>query len=158
MILAAGGCSTKVSGAQAFQPPPWPTTTGHIGVAPIPTFPATLPHWAKHAAWSDLPRAFESQWTNVAGPHQERFPATMNGCDDQRFLLRWRTINQAVTVDAQPVGANGAQSGTQVTGAAGWMDFDGCQTPQFRFHGTPPTGATNLTDVTVSVEQWLPAP
>ena len=82
----------------------------------------------------------------------------MNGCDDQRFLLRWRAINQAVTVDARPVGVTGEQSGAQVTGTAGWIDLDGCQTPQFRFHGTPPTGSANLTDVTVRVEQWLPTP
>ncbi len=134
----------------------WPTTTGHVGVAPSPAFPTALPGWQLHNTWTVMPRAFTGQQTLGSGPNYSSFPSTMNGCDSQRFLVRWRAINNTAQVDASVVDA--ANSVVQkVTANAGWMDFDGCRTPSFSLPRNATDGST-LTDVTVTVEQLYPGP
>ena len=73
----------------------------------------------------------------------------MNGCDEQRFLVRWRSIGTAPTIDAGLADA-GDGVGTTVTDTAGWMAFDGCEHPIVRFHGS----TSELGDVAVSVQQY----
>ena len=76
----------------------------------------------------------------------------MNGCDDQRFLVRWRAIGVDAQIDAGL--ADAADNTTDVTtDTSGWMAFDGCEHPQVRFHGN----TSELTDVAVSVQRYQPA-
>jgi hypothetical protein len=148
----------------------WPSTipprqAGVIGVAPSPPFPTTLVEWRRQAAWNTMPRAFSGTgWTALSGPSWSRFPSTMNGCDDQRFLVRWRAVSHNAQVAARWVNSGEAlptpdvtgTAGKQVIANAGWMDVDGCQTPQVRL--VRDSSGSTLTDVTVDVQQLVPAP
>lgn len=127
----------------------------HQGEAPSPVFPSTLKGWRRVDTWSQMPRAFTGSWTDVAGPDYGTFPATMNGCDDQLFLVRWRSIAEGAPVQAS--WTHGPLRGDELTTDAGWMSVDGCQTPQFRVAHSF-SGGSNLTDVTVDVQAWTPAP
>lgn len=104
----------------------WPGTNS-IGLAPSPEFPQSLPQWISKNYWSLTARAFPSDWSPAPGPAQSKFPSTMNGCNNQRFLVRWRTLNPNATVIATDMDAAG-RPGKQVSGSSGWMDLDGCRT------------------------------
>ncbi|MCK0517646.1 hypothetical protein [Williamsia sp. DF01-3] len=120
-----------------------------------PEFPTRLEQWALQQTWDATPRAFKGQETAVPGPGFTKFPATMNGCDNQRFLVRWRVLNPDATVVASLADVNGTVV-NNATGSAGRMDLDGCLTPQFEFAESG--DASNLTDITVAVQQWSPSP
>jgi len=143
----------------------WPlkgVANGYLGVAPSPDFPTALPQWQLHNSWSDNPRVFAGQGTAVSGPGHGTFPSTMNGCDAQRFLLRWRALEASARVDAYLYDA-GKNVRKQTTANAGWMDFDGCLTPAFLLSGHTTAPGTEgegmaLTDVAVTVQQYFPAP
>ncbi len=154
---ATPSTTTARAAAPATAANSWPLTTGRIGVAPSPAFPTALPGWQLHNTWAVMPRAFTGgQQTRGSGPNYIPFPSTMNGCDNQRFLVRWRAVNPTAQVEASKVDA--VDSVVQkVTANAGWMDFDGCRTPAFRLPRNAADGST-LTDVAVSVEQLYPAP
>jgi hypothetical protein len=160
---------TVTATTQATASADWPTIplgqAGVIGVAPSPPFPTALAEWRRQAAWNTLPRAFTGNaWTTVSGPSWSRFPSTMNGCDDQRFLVRWRAVSHNAQVAARWVNSGEAlptpdvtgTAGKQVIANAGWMDVDGCQTPQVRL--VRDSSGSTLTDVTVDVQQLVPAP
>ena len=147
----------------------WPTIplgqAGVIGVAPSPPFPPTLVGWRLQATWNDMPRAFSGTgWTTVSGPDNADFPSTMNGCDDRRFLLRWRGVSRTAQIAARWVNSAEAVPTPDVTGTAGrvvianagWIEVDGCQAPQFRL--VSDANGSTLTDVTVEVQQLAPAP
>jgi hypothetical protein len=186
MVIAIGllaGCTTStasppvavVSTAAATATPTvtvaatsaWPPTiplgqAGVIGVAPSPPFPTALAEWRRQAAWNTMPRAFTGNgWTTVSGPSWSRFPSTMNGCDDQRFLVRWRAVSHTAQVAARWVNSGEAlptpdvtgTAGKQVIANAGWMQIDGCQTSQFRL--VRDSSGSTLTDVTVDVQQLV---
>ena len=126
------------------------------GAAPSPEFPATLPMWEMDSNWADTPRAFTgTAWTAVSGPNGEAFPSTMNGCDNQRFLVRWRAVNSTAQVAAR-WGQSGVNFGQPILANAGWLDLDGCARPEFQLQADP--GGSTLTDVTVRVQRWTPAP
>ena len=128
-----------------------------LGVASeAPDFPLELDHWTLQSEWSTLPRAFTDQWSLAAGPSYDEFPATMNGCNDQRFLVRWRVVDEGVDVRAAMVDTVGGVW-KQTSGHAGWMDLDGCYTPGFQLVGPTDAGST-LVDVAVEVQQYWPAP
>ncbi|MFF2026884.1 protein kinase domain-containing protein [Rhodococcus koreensis] len=132
----------------------WPGPQ-HAGLAPSPEFPQSLPQWTLKTSWTLTTRAFQDSWSKAPGPGQSRFPATMNGCANQRFLVRWRAVNPNATVVATHL--NAADKPTdQVTGNAGWMDLSGCYTPAFQFSAS--ADRSTLTDVTIAVQQWVPAP
>lgn len=143
---------------------PWPVALYAIGIAPSPQFPATLDGWRMSNKWSDRPRAFggpgaggdPSAGTRLAGPGNKKFPATMNGCNNQRFLVRWRAVNDGALIDAYWLDAVGRPRQI-VTATAGWMAVGGCETPTFHYSDQN-TGPGNLSDVAVDVQQWLPAP
>ena len=139
--------------------------TDQIGAAPSPSFPIALAGWRLSASWNDMPRAFTgTDWTTVSGPDNGAFPSTMNGCGDQRFLVRWRAVNDSAQIasrwvnsaEAQPTPDVTGTAGKQVIANAGWMDIDGCQTPQFRLMSA--ANGSTLTDVTVEVQQLVTAP
>jgi hypothetical protein len=100
----------------------------------------------------------------LSGPNWSTFPSTMNGCGDQRFLVRWRAVNGTAQVAARWVESEEARgepgitgtAGPQVIANAGWIEIDGCQTPQFRL--VSDSDGLTLTDVTVAVQQLVPAP
>ncbi len=137
----------------------WPlegAPNGYLGVAPSPAFPTALPKWQLHNTWTAMPRAFPQQGTAVSGPGGSTFPSTMNGCDNQRFLLRWRAINPSAQVSNYLYDA-GKNVKQQVTANSGWMDLGGCLTPAFTMANTA-ANQNLLTDVTVSVQQYFAAP
>src|SRR5690349_6484568 len=72
----------------------WSTagTTNTIHTGPGPAFPATLPGWQLADEWTDGARVF-ADWVSLCtgGTCPHPYPATMNGCANQRFLIRWRT-------------------------------------------------------------------
>lgn len=168
-VTATGGSSP--SSSSALKAPssadgPWasePIDT--IGIGDPPAFPPTLAHWTLTGQWSDLPRAFveaDQSWTVAVGPNATSFPATMNGCDDGRFLVRWRAVDSGVSVIAaagRPDGQMGVEGPVlkQASGPSGWMDIDGCYAPVFRM-GAALNNGQNLEDVTVQVQEYQPAP
>lgn len=97
----------------------WPGTN-YIGLAPSPEFPQSLPQWISENSWTLTTRAFPSDWSPTPGPAQSQFPSTMNGCNNQRFLVRWRTLNPNATVIATGMDAAG-RPGKQVSGSSGWI-------------------------------------
>jgi hypothetical protein len=139
--------------------------TDQIGVSPSPPFPTALVGWQLEAAWNEMPRVFTgTDWTALSGSDRSTFPSTMNGCNDQRFLVRWRAIGSSAQVAARWVYSAEAVPSPDVTGTAGkqvianagWMDVDGCNTPQFRLMSD--SDGSTLADVTVEVQQLSPAP
>ena len=131
---------------------PWSSDSEQVAGAPVPQFPATLPDWRLTATWDTTTRAFSGQWSPVSGTDAERFPSTMNGCDDHRFLVRWSSTGTGSQIDAGLADATDSPDDV-TTDTAGWMAFDGCQHPIVRFHGS----TNELTDVAVSVQEYEPA-
>ncbi|MFZ2530091.1 MAG: hypothetical protein WAX14_20945 [Rhodococcus sp. (in: high G+C Gram-positive bacteria)] len=82
------------------------------------------------------------------------YTAPQNHCGNGRVLVRWRALNPNATVIAH----NGSprEDPELVVANAGWMDLDACHVPTFQFSSS--TDASTLTDVTVAIQQWSPAP
>ncbi|WP_157519466.1 hypothetical protein [Modestobacter sp. Leaf380] len=162
-LVLLAGCTSQVSGTArpavvaADASADWAATGVQFEVGDPPEFPRDLDGWALQNTWSVLPRAFEGQdWTLVPGADYDTFPSTMNGCDTQRFLVRWRVLADDVEVEAGLLDAIG-DGGSSLSGSNGYMSFDGCLTPAFRLPETNSEYST-LTDVTTEVQQYYPAP
>jgi hypothetical protein len=155
-VLAAGLVAGALSGCGAGDP--WSADTpGTVAAGEPADFPTELDHWALQSSWSTMPRAFSGdEWSPTSGPDYSSYPVTMNGCSAQRFLIRWRAVDEGVTVLAATIDTAGAVQ-QQVSGGRGWMDTDGCVTPGFRLADDLPDGST-LTDVTVEVQRYQAAP
>ena len=92
------------------------------------------------------------------------FPATMNGCDQARFVVRWRTLDaNAVarftpayggTPDLGIVPIEGARSKTGSKGK--WVSDSQCEQPSWTFVSA--SGKSTLADITVEYEVWTAAP
>ncbi|KNX35893.1 hypothetical protein VV01_21745 [Luteipulveratus halotolerans] len=79
----------------------------------------------------------------------------MNGCDTQRFLVRWRAADD-VTVSASWFHATAEDVAGEVSrGRRGWMILDGCQVPRMRLDEA--ANGSTLTDLAVEVQQLEPA-
>jgi hypothetical protein len=77
----------------------------------------------------------------------------MNGCDLQRFYIRWRSVNTSATVEVTFLSTGDEiVLGNPVAGAAGWMSGYGCGQPGFRLKQSSDT--STLTDVAVEVQRW----
>ena len=104
----------------------------------------------------DPSRAFWQQPNPVWG-----FPATMNGCAQQRFYLRWRPLDENAQIQATWT-YNGTGTiepdGGEATGKSGWMSSYGCTVPAFAVVGHDTyTGPGNpITDVVVELQVWTP--
>jgi len=139
----------------------WPASGNHAGAdEPVPAFPPALPGWQLTAVWTQTTRAFTGQWQPVAGPRGEQdYPATMNGCSQQRFLLRYRVLDENTTVTpgwtAPPASTQGAPEQALTPAHSGWLALDGCQVPMFTF-GVTDNSAT-LVDVAVEVQRYTAA-
>ena len=121
---------------------------------PVPVFPDSLPDWRLNNSWDATSRATVADWTPAKGPDNGDFPSTVNGCDIQRFLVRWRANDDQARIEARWINAAGIP-GQPVAGHAGWFDLDGCTTPQFRF--VTSDGIATRSSVSVSVQQYFPA-
>lgn len=130
----------------------WPGPN-RSGAAPSPDFPTTLPEWTLSRSWTGTARAFPGQWTAAPGPDNMPYTAPQNHCDSGRILVRWRALNPNATVIATD---QAPRDPSLVTANAGWMDLDACHVPAFQFAAS--TDASTLTDVTVAIQQWSPAP
>jgi hypothetical protein len=152
LLLATA--AVLLAGCSPFSDPWWSHAVDSLGVGDPPAFPDTVERWSYDAGCSDMTRAFVGEnWTAASGPNYDVFPATMNGCDSQRFLVRWRSAG--VAVQAAAVDAIGSAY-KQVSGESGWMDLSGCYTPAFRLAEPTESGST-LVDVVVEVQQYRPA-
>ena len=90
----------------------------------------------------------DKQWQII-----DQFPATTDGCDQQRFYVRWRSLDPAAQVDATWVSSDGSEiENKAVRGSAGWQSNDGCSKPAFRLHSSG--GGSSLDDVVVDVQRW----
>jgi hypothetical protein len=91
----------------------------------------------------------DKQWYTL-----DQFPATMNGCDQQRFYVRWRSLDPTAEVEATWVSSDGSEiENKAVRGSAGWQSNYGCSQPAFRLQKSGP-GST-LDDVVVEVQRWV---
>ena len=132
--------------------------TLHAGQGPA--FPDKLDGWQQQRDWTEITRAFTGQWTSVCGSNtcNDPYPATMNGCANQRFLIRWRSLNDPVLFAyGEVTGDIGTIAEKQLTEPAtqGWAELTGCSWPLWQYtDGHPST----LGDITVAVQQWTPTP
>jgi hypothetical protein len=77
----------------------------------------------------------------------------MNGCDQQRFYVRWRSLDPTADVEATWLTYDGSDVLSKaVRGSAGWQSSDGCSQPAFRLHSG--RSESTLTDVVVDVQRW----
>jgi hypothetical protein len=93
------------------------------------------------------------------------FPATMNGCAQGRFVVRWRTLHPDVTVTFAPVyGGTGPDDLVPVedsqpeTGTSGkWVSDTQCEQPAWALEDVGDRAST-LVDITVEYEVWTATP
>ena len=162
IAVALSGCALPTGGSgrtvtvTASAESQWETSVANgVWAGDSPDFPSQIKHWELRSSWSTSTRAFSESWSEVSGEDHEPFPATMNGCDQTKTLVRWR-----VTSDGQVRGSWRDSSGTSeatgdaASGPTGWMILDGCQTPVFKYIGS---GDGSLTDVAISVQQYQPS-
>ena len=128
----------------------WTRQPNSAGVNDDVAFPDSLPGWTMTTNWQAGLRAFPNSWTPAAGPDGGRFPSTMNGCDTQRFLVRWHV--RGAQVKAAWADAAGDRH-DQLTGSNGWFDLDSCGTPEFQALA----GSGGIADVSVDVQQYATA-
>jgi len=140
----------------------WPASGNHAGAdEPAPAFPPALPGWKLTSVWTQTTRAFTGQWRPLAGPRGVDYPATMNGCSQQRFLVRYRVLNENTTVipgwtHSPPANNQGAPEPTVTPAHSGWLALNGCQVPMFTF-GVTDDSNTNLADVAVEIQRYTVA-
>lgn len=127
------------------------------GASP-PAFPTEVAGYELSYEDKVTSRAFEGSTREVSD-----LPATMNGCGQQRFYVRWRSLATGYTLEAtwvyQAMEAGGEpvleSAGGTASGNAGWMSSYGCTQPGFRLIESP--GPGNLTDVVVEYQVWKAA-
>lgn len=133
MIAAPTTVTNRVTETVRASVKDWKDQNATIGLGTAPPFPTALEGWRRVKSWNANGRAFPDTWTATAGSSadQYNFPATMNGCDQQRFLVRWRVVDSGGVVDASSAYIDG-QPDQLLIGSAGWFDVDGCTHPEFR--------------------------
>ena len=114
-----------------------------------PAFPAEVPGYSLADQNNETVRIFsDKRWQLLY-----EFPATMNGCDQQRFYVRWRSLDPSAEVDATWVSSDGSMIENKVVrGSAGWQAGYGCSQPAFRLHSS--RSRSTLDDVVVDVQLW----
>jgi hypothetical protein len=125
-----------------------------------PDFPLVLPGWRLRKEWDDHLRAFRNEWRSLRPNDPDNpYPATMNGCGNQRFLIRWRSISGV------PVrfgcGTVAGDIGTivedelPVPAERGWAELHGCGWPLWQY--IEQDGGGHLGDIAVALQQWTAA-
>jgi hypothetical protein len=132
------------------------TTAIHAGEGPA--FPDDLKGWQRQREWTETTRAFTDQWASVCGSDTctNPYPATMNGCAQQKFLVRWRSLDDPVLFGyGEVTGDVGTVVEDHLSAAAaqGWAELSGCSWPLWQYSAGKPS---TLGDVAVSVQQWTP--
>ncbi len=144
----------KTTATQSTASGAWSAGPNKAGGPPVPLFPASLPAWRLNDSWDVTSPAVVGDWTPASGADNGLFPSTVNGCQLQRFLVRWRAVEDQARIEAHWANAAGIP-GASVTGHAGWFDLDGCTTPQFRFVASD--GVSTRSAVAVAVQEYFPA-
>ena len=138
-------------------PAQWPQLADVLKVVRAGQSPPPFPTAAKGYSFSrsvrTTVRAFAgTQWSTVTD-----FPATMNGCNQQRFYIRWRSLNSSAAIRATFVSSpDDIVLNKPVTGTAGWQSGYGCGQPAFLLPGTGSDGST-LADLVVEYQVWTPS-
>lgn len=162
LVVTMSGCALPFAGAPqtvtvtASPTAQWQTSTANgVWAGEPPDFPQQIERWQLRSSWSTPTRAFDESWSEVSGPDHEPFPATMNGCDQTKTLVRWRVSSEG-TVRSSWRDSSGTPeaTGDAASGTAGWMVLDGCQTPVFKHIGF---NSGTLSDLAVSVQQYQPS-
>ena len=115
-----------------------------------PAFPDEVPGYSLVDQNNETLRIFtgDKRWQT---PYQ--FPATMNGCDQQRFYVGWRSLDPTAEVEATWVSSDGSViENKPVRGSAGWQSDYGCSAPAFRLHSSG--SRSTLDDIVVDVQLW----
>lgn len=122
----------------------------------VPQFPTVVDGYRLSYKDSVQSRAFDFTTRQVFD-----LPATMNGCGNQRFYVRWRApaeyAVEAIWTYPGPTPDEPIYepAGGSATGSAGFMSSYGCTQPAFRLIDAPEP--SNLIDVTVEFQVWVPA-
>lgn len=119
-----------------------------------PPFPVTVPGYTLSGAVTrETVRVFEdNDYSELTD-----FPYTMNGCAQQRFYVRWRSLNpNAVALAAEVYNDNGdfIVDSKVASGRVGWMSSYGCTEPGFKFRSS--TDGSTLFDIVVEYQRWEP--
>ncbi|MGN9763771.1 hypothetical protein ACTMS2_01195 [Micromonospora sp. SD12] len=137
-----------------------PTNIGNdIHGGQVPIFPDVLPGWRLVREWRATVRAFADQWASLRtadGEFFSEYPATMNGCSNHRFRLRWRSIDGvpvrfACGTVASDVGTLVEEELPEPT-AQGWAQLHGCGWPLWRY--VLQRDGSNLGDIVVEIQHW----
>ena len=114
-----------------------------------PAFPGEVRGYSLADRNRETVRIFDDkQWQII-----DRFPATMDECDQQRFYVRWRSLDPAAEVEATWVSSDGSEIEKKaVRGSAGWQSNYGCSQPAFRLRSSGNEAA--LDDIVVEVQRW----
>ncbi len=95
----------------------------------------------------------EDDWTRVENGNGDYFPKTMNGCGAGIWLMRWRSNNDDVVVEAG-VGYIGDVKVVELSkeGRYGYMQSSNCYEPLFRFKKAINGNSSSLVDVLYEVK------
>lgn len=129
-------------------------------VEPAP-FPSEFPGFRLTSTHDTFVRVFDDGRPQVIYD----FPATMNGCSQGKFVVRWRTLDPDVPVEFRPVyGGTGPDNLIPVDGAESktsehgyWESLSSCEQPSWSMRDAGSTDST-LTDITVEYQVWTSAP
>lgn len=161
-LLALGGRNQR-----SAVPLNWPQALG-VYIArsseEIPLFPSALSgfrsedgkdFWGRPFSSTGTIRVFQgNDWEGIW-----KFPNTMNGCSSGVFMIRWRSAD--VNVGIQASAANNAvvaarsQPKPQVFG---YMSGTNCEQPMFKFPDGPNRDGATLVDVYYELKFWQAAP
>jgi hypothetical protein len=125
----------------------------------LPMFPDVLPGWRLEREWRRTVRAFTDSWTSLRTADDQFFheyPATMNGCGNHRFRIRWRSIGGEPVRFACGTIAGGIGTIVEKELAnpevQGWAQLHGCGWPLWRY--ITQDNGSNLGDIAVEVQHW----
>ncbi|MEV4351704.1 hypothetical protein AB0J83_45175 [Actinoplanes sp. NPDC049596] len=149
---------TAAEKAVPASPPPGPPTAPTTSCTPDrPRLPRHPDRLATGSEWTETTHVFgdrTSLCNTATCPHP--YLATMNGCANQRFLIRWRSTDaqQKVTFAhgtvAGDIGTIAEKQFTQPTDT-GWAEPNCCGWPLWKT-----LGPNAIADVAVSIQQWTP--
>jgi hypothetical protein len=146
----------------------WPKQNGAFSAKSseaIPSFPARLSgfrsepgkdFWDKPFRTKSTLRVFQgSGWSQIRD-----FPKSMNACGAGRFMLRWRSSNLDVLVEAATgyFGDVRVINSQVMSASYGYMQGTNCEEPLFRFGKTLNGNQSTLVDIYYELMFWQAAP
>lgn len=119
---------------------------------PVPDAPEEWGDFVLDGSWDGQVRVFEGQGVEpIRGDDDGTFPASMNGCGLEMYLVTFRAVSEQTLVDAQLINAVGEPVASEVLDG-GWMLGTNCVTPSFAFESSDAEGT--LTDVAYTVHRY----